>query len=151
MKVKLEREMKEEVQEGIEGKHEPVMPGSPLAPFSISETETSTTTEKETHDAAAEEESAIEEYSGVTLSSRRSARVSVRKLKGHWDQQVKEEPMELSPEPEAESPQTMKTPTIPDVSEGKEVVQIKQEDDRQSRRRSIRMAPKRKFADEPWS
>jgi hypothetical protein len=151
MRDELEQEMEEEVEDNMEVKLEPDTPETLLSLSNLPGTEVSITTKKEIHEDAAEEETAVEEDPVVNPSPRRSARVSERKLKGEWNQQVKEEPMEESIEPETPTPQREQVSIAPTESGEKNIVEIKQEGDGQSRRRSTRMAAKRKFADEPWS
>jgi hypothetical protein len=145
MRVELEEEIREEVGEDMEVKHEPVTPRA-LPPLSnLPDTEVSITTKKEIHEDATAEERAIEEDPEVNPSPRRSARVSERKLKGQWDQQVKEESMEESTELEPPTPQGEQVSIAPTESGEKNIVETKQEDDEHPRRRSTRIAPKRNF------
>lgn len=101
----------------------------------------------------AEEGVAIEKGPMVTHPSRRSTRISQRKLEEEFDQQVevKKEPEEESAEPKPHTPKSKEISTALEGSKGKKIVQIKQEDEEFSPRCSTRNAPKRKFADEPWS
>ncbi|KAG9600855.1 hypothetical protein KCU77_g3152, partial [Aureobasidium melanogenum] len=68
------------------------------------------------------------------------------KLKEEYDQQVKEEPIDLNPH----TTQTKRTVTLPKRSKKKNV-QSQQQENHRPRRRSTRNSAKRNFADEPWS
>lgn len=140
------------MEEGREVKQEPVVPSSDVPETAISATAQESKAQqikKEGTDA----ERAIENDPGVNPSPRRSIRVSQRKLREQSNQQVKvkNEPKEGRTEPEFHTPEAKEVSTALNGSEQKKIVQTKQEDDEISPRRSTRNAPKRKFADEPWS
>lgn len=136
----------------MEIKHEPI------APSNVSESKISPTAQESKaqmiREDAAGNQRAIEDDATINFSPRRSIRISQRKSRDASDQQVniKEEPMDERTEPQApQTPQKPEVSTALKGSEEKKIVQIKQEDDDNSPRRSTRNAPKRKFADEPWS
>ena len=136
----------------MEVKLEPVAPSTnvPIPKISTTTEESKAQVIKE---IAAEGETPAVHDPAINPSPRRSIRVSQRKLKEKSDQQikVKEETMAERTESEPRTPQKQQAATAPKGSKGKKNVQIKQEDDDSSPRRSTRNAPKRKFADEPWS
>jgi hypothetical protein len=139
------------VEEGMKVKHELVMSLSNVSVIATTTTTEGSKAQVTKKDVGAGER-AIKDDPVINPSPRCSPRISQRKLREGRDQQVKVkvEPMEEHTEPEPHTPKKKEIFTALKGSEGKEGVQIKQEDDEQSLRRSTRIASKRKFADEPW-
>jgi len=140
------------VEEGVEVKLEPVAPSTNV-PAPQTPTTTGESKAQVIKGNAAEEERPTVHDPAINPSPRRSVRVSQRKPKGNSDQQtkIKEETMAERNESDPHTPKGKQLSTAPNSLEAKKIVQIKQEDDGSSPRRSTRNAPKRKFADEPWN